>query len=201
MDKIPPDTTLGIRFAKALELAVELHSHQSRKINRVPYLSHLLIVAGTVLENGGGEDEAIAALLHDAAEDQGGRPTLERIRAQFGDKVAEIVESCSDAFDEPKPEWRSRKEKYIAHLAVASNSVRLVAGADKLHNLSCTLKDLRANPDASYWDSFNARASEQAWYYRKCGEALAGGEESALTREFDRVFKEFSAILRERGDL
>src|SRR5580658_3136535 len=120
-------------FAEALTFAAHLHGAQTRKGGDVPYVSHLLCVAGLVLEFGGSEDEAIAALLHDAVEDQGGQLTLERIRRRFGSTVADIVEACSDADVEPKPAWRPRKEAYIAHVGSASDSARLVSAADKIH--------------------------------------------------------------------
>lgn len=110
---------LTSRFDDALQLASELHRKQKRKGSPVPYISHLLIVAGTVLDDGGTEDEAIAALLHDAVEDQGGKAVAERIRERFGDRVAEVVLACSDADTMPKPPWRERKDAYIAHLSDA----------------------------------------------------------------------------------
>ena len=106
----------GKRFDRAFALARELHAHQLRKGTSIPYVAHLMGVASLVLEDGGEEDEAIAALLHDAVEDQGGPPTLGRIRQLFGRRVADIVEACSDTDETPKPPWRRRKEDYIAHL-------------------------------------------------------------------------------------
>src|SRR5436190_24278179 len=106
-------TTLGDRFARALALAFELHRHQRRKGSGIPYVGHLLGVTSIMVETGGSKDEAIAALLHDAAEDQGGRATLDRIRAEFGETVAGILEECSDSLGEPKPPWHERKQRYI----------------------------------------------------------------------------------------
>ncbi|WP_119313948.1 HD domain-containing protein, partial [Calidithermus terrae] len=134
---------LSERFKDALGLAFELHMGQRRKGTDVPYLAHLLAVSAIVLEHGGGEDEAIAALLHDAAEDQGGRETLERIRRRFGERVAAVVEGCTDAWEEPKPPWRGRKEAYLAHLPGADAATRLVSCADKLHNARAVLADYR----------------------------------------------------------
>ncbi len=111
---------LSPRFALALQFANEIHATQQRKGAGAPYISHLMAVSASVLEYGGGETEAIAALLHDAAEDCGGRPMLEAIRVMFGDAVADIVEACTDAMEEPKPAWGPRKEAYVAHLAGAS---------------------------------------------------------------------------------
>src|ERR1051325_12202408 len=125
---------LTSRFEDALSFAARLHSGQLRKGTAIPYVSHLLAVASVALEHGADEDEAIAALLHDAVEDQGGAPTREEIRRRFGDRVVEIVDGCTDAETVPKPPWRERKERYIAHVAEASPSVRLVSASDKLHN-------------------------------------------------------------------
>src|SRR6266853_3455026 len=128
-------TRLSRRFEAALLLATRLHATQTRKGGRIPYVSHLLGVASLALEHGGDEDVAIAALLHDAVEDQGGRPTLQTIRRMFGDRVATVVMECSDTDREPKPPWRERKERYLAHLPSASADALLVSIADKLHNV------------------------------------------------------------------
>lgn len=189
---------LSPKFAVALMFANEIHSTQQRKGVGAPYISHLMAVSASVLEYGGNETEAIAALLHDAAEDCGGRPMLETVRVMFGEAVAAIVEACTDAMTEPKPNWRLRKEAYVDHLAAASPSVKLVAGCDKLHNLQTTLRDLRAGQPANYWSRFTAGAESQAWYYSACGKALAG---SPVASDFERAYAEFLAILRERGDL
>ena len=117
----------GPRFDDALPYAARLHRDQVRKGSGIPYITHLLAVAAIVGEHGGGEDEVIAALLHDAVEDQGGQPRLEEIRARYGDAVAAIVWGCTDADTIPKPPWRARKEAYVAHLADASPGVRLVS--------------------------------------------------------------------------
>src|SRR2546428_13390922 len=127
-------TRLSPRFEAALVFANRLHATQTRKGGRIPYVSHLLGVASLALEHGADEDVAIAALLHDAVEDQGGRPTLARIRRRFGARVASIVEGCSDADTIPKPAWRSRKEGYLRHLDTASAEVRLVSASGKLHH-------------------------------------------------------------------
>jgi (p)ppGpp synthase/HD superfamily hydrolase len=135
------------RFDKALTYASIVHGGHKRKGTQTPYISHLLAVVSIVLENGGTEDEAIAALLHDAAEDQGGRPRLDDIRARFGDRVAEIVEACSDSLVEDsskKPEWHKRKELYHRELrAHSDSSFYLVSVADKLHNARSMAQDER----------------------------------------------------------
>lgn len=139
--------------------------NQRRRGSGVPYIAHLLGVSSLVMEYGGDEDEAIAALLHDAVEDQGGSKTLELIREQFGDRVADIVEGCSDSFDgEPKLPWRERKEQYLVSLTEASQSVQLVALADKFHNLQCTVADYEQIGD-EVWDRFAGKKKGMLWYY------------------------------------
>jgi (p)ppGpp synthase/HD superfamily hydrolase len=158
-----PDPVLTARFADAVRLAVELHAQQARKGSTVPYLGHLFGVCGLVIDDGGSEDEAIAALLHDAVEDQGGARTLDRIRTQFGNNVATIVEGCTDTDVVPKPPWRERKEAYIEHLNTAPDAVLRVAAADKLNNLRAILRDYRRIGDG-LWEIFNPDANE-VWYY------------------------------------
>ncbi len=136
---------LSPRFESALSYAAVIHAHQQRKGTGIPYLAHLLAVTSIALEHGATEDEAIAALLHDAGEDAGGRGRIEDIRQRFGDAVADIVQGCTDTEVTPKPPWRKRKEDYIAHLADASPSTLLVSAADKLHNARAILSDLRVH--------------------------------------------------------
>ena len=131
------------QFQDALNFAFMLHKKQVRKSTEVPYFTHLMAVAATVIEYGGSEDEAIAALLHDAVEDQGGENTLYIIKMCFGSQVADIVAGCSDTDTIPKPPWKERKEKHLAGLQIASPSIILVSLADKLHNVSSVLRDYR----------------------------------------------------------
>lgn len=131
--------TLSIHFEEALIFATRLHAGQLRKGTGIPYIAHLLAVAGIVLDYGGTETEAIAALLHDAVEDQGGPPTREEIQRRFGAEVVAIVDGCSDTDQAPKPPWQARKETYLAGLSHESASVRLVSAADKLHNYRINL--------------------------------------------------------------
>jgi GTP pyrophosphokinase len=152
------------RFDDALVYAARLHAKQLRKGTLVPYVAHLLATASIALEHGANEDEAIAALLHDAVEDQGGQKTLSAIRKRFGDSVAEIVMGCSDTDRIPKPPWRVRKEAHLRHLRRAPRSVRLVAAADKLHNARSIVADLREQGRVA-WERFNAGPEEQLWYY------------------------------------
>jgi (p)ppGpp synthase/HD superfamily hydrolase len=163
--------TLTDRFFAALTYATRLHSGQLRKGSGIPYIAHLLSVTGIVLQHGGTEDEAIAALLHDAVEDQGGYPTLEEIRKRFGADVAATVEGCTDAYTDPKPEWRERKEKYIAHLQTASPAVRLICAADKLDNIRAILTDYRVVGE-KVWSRFKGGKEGTLWYYRAVLQAL-----------------------------
>ena len=154
------------RFKQALLLMFELHSDQKRKGTNIPYVSHLLAVTTTVLENGSHEDEAIAALLHDAAEDAGGKETLTMIRNRFGDQVAHIVEHCSDTLETEKPPWKPRKEAYLARLSTVNDpAVLLVSLSDKLHNARSILKDYETFGN-ELWGRFNATDQEILWYYQ-----------------------------------
>jgi len=134
---------LTSRFENALVYAAQLHARQVRKRSNVPYIAHLLGVTSLVLEDGGQEDEAIAALLHDAVEDQGGIETLKEIQQKFGLEVADIVIGVTDAISDPKPPWRERKEAYIASIRTASPAVLRVSLADKVYNARATLRDIR----------------------------------------------------------
>ena len=139
----PLFTPMSDRFNRALSLASSLHASQARKGGEVPYIAHLLAVCALVLEAGGDEDLAIAALLHDAVEDQGGESTLLIIRQRFGDRVADVVNGCTDTDETPKPPWKQRKQDYLDHLRGAPDDVRLVSAADKVHNARSILFDYR----------------------------------------------------------
>jgi (p)ppGpp synthase/HD superfamily hydrolase len=165
------------RLANALGFATQLHATQKRKGSGVPYISHLLAVAAIVLEHGGTEDEAIAALLHDAVEDQGGQATLALIRDRYGDTVAAIVAGCTDTDEAHKPSWRPRKERYLAHFADAPPSVLLVVAADKLHNARSVLADYRELGDA-LWPRFTGNRDGTLWYYRAVADALRARAQS-----------------------
>ena len=184
--RLPP---LASRFEEALILAPRLHARQKRKDKDLPYISHLLAVTALVLEDGGDEDEAIAALLHDAVEDQGGMRTLEEIRRRFGERVAAIVEGCSDALALPKPPWQERKQAYLEHLRSASAGVRRVSLADKLHNARSILADLEQDGEA-VWSRFNGGKQGSLWYYRSLLEIFQSGPDSHMLREFTRVMEE-----------
>ena len=148
-------------------------------------------MASIVGENGGTEDEVVAALLHDAPEDQGGEATLREIRARFGDEVAEIVDGCTDTYEDPKPLWRERKERYLAHLASASDSVRLVSSADKLHNARTVLSDYRLLGE-DLWTRFNGKKEGTLWYYRAIVDTLPG--KGPIVEELDRVVTELDVL-------
>jgi (p)ppGpp synthase/HD superfamily hydrolase len=185
---------LSERFDRALLLASSLHRRQMRKGTSVPYVSHLLATAAIVLEHGGGEDEAIAALLHDAVEDCGAEQ-LQKIREMFGEPVARIVDACSDTDQQPKPPWRDRKEAYIARIATEPSEARLVSAADKLHNARCILADYREHGEA-LWDRFNKDA-DQLWYYRSLVRAFrAAGDHGALIDELERVVDELERLVQ-----
>lgn len=151
-------------FGNALRFATRLHARQTRKGSATPYISHLLAVTAIALEHGATENEAIAALFHDAVEDQGGRKTLRRIRRRFGKRVARIVAACSDTDQEPKPPWRERKEAYVARLLSEPYSVRLVVAADKLHNARHLLGSYRIHGD-ELWSHFKGGRDGTLWYY------------------------------------
>ena len=177
---------LSTRFDEALVYASQLHRDQLRKGTQIPYVSHLLAVTASVLEHGGTEDEAIAALLHDAVEDQGGPETREEIRERFGEEVAAIVDGCSDTDTLPKPPWCERKSAYIAHVVEAPRSVRLVSTADKLHNARAILADYRVIGEP-LWDRFNGGRNGTLWYYRALANAFRAVESNPLTKELDRT--------------
>ncbi|MFH2072142.1 MAG: HD domain-containing protein [Actinomycetota bacterium] len=155
---------LTARFDDALRYAADVHRAQVRKGSDIPYLAHLLSVAALVIEHGGDEDQAIGALLHDAAEDAGGAERIADIRHRYGDRVAEIVDACSDTLETPKPPWRIRKEAYLARLSEAADEVLLVSAADKLHNARSILSDYLEVGD-DLWDRFTTGRDGQLWYY------------------------------------
>lgn len=184
-----PSPLLNERFEEALGYAARLHRTQQRKSTKIPYVSHVLGVASLVLEDGGSQDEAIAALLHDAVEDQGGAPTLELIRQRFGDAVAGIVAGCSDTDQEPKPPWRARKEAYLSHLEEADPSVLRVSLADKLHNARAIARDLRTHGE-SVWSRFNAGREEQLWYYHALLDVFRRRSRSPLVDDLEAVIQQ-----------
>lgn len=178
--------SLSSRFSEALSYVAALHAGQRRKVSGEPYISHLLAVAALVLEYGGNEDESIAALLHDAVEDQGGEPTRDEIRRRFGATVVEIVDGCTDAVESPKPPWRKRKEAHIAHLRDASMSVRLVVAADKLHNTLSLQREYRRRGE-SLWANFHGGRDGTLWYYRAMADTLKQVAPTPIVEELARA--------------
>ena len=160
------------RFEQALTYATAAHAGQLRKGTTLPYVSHLLAVTALALEQGADEDVAIAALLHDAAEDAGGKERLADIRARFGTAVADMVDQCTDTFETPKPPWRARKEAYLAHLPHASPGALLVSCCDKLHNSRSIVADLRQH-GAATWERFKGGRDGSLWYYRTLADYFA----------------------------
>ncbi|NMC77800.1 MAG: HD domain-containing protein [Chloroflexi bacterium] len=193
---------LTSRFQEALILAFSLHADQKRKGTSVPYIAHLLGVTSLVLENGADEDEAIAALLHDAVEDQGGIQTRRLIQQRFGERVAQIVDGLSDSHTTPKPPWRESKEKYLAHLRQADASVRLVSAADKLYNACSILKDYQLHGEP-IWDRFRGGKEGTLWYYHSLVELFMTFEPTPLTTELAQVVAELEALVasREQGSV
>jgi GTP pyrophosphokinase len=187
----------GEKLEEALGYAARVHRDQVRKGSSVPYVTHLLAVAAIVGENGGTEEEVIAALLHDAPEDQGGEARLAEIRERFGDEVADIVAGNTDTFEDPKPPWRERKEAYVAHVAHAPRSVRLVSAADKLHNARSVLADLRSLGE-DLWPRFNGGKEGTLWYYRALVEAFETAGPDPLVEELDRVVGELERLAGEK---
>jgi HD domain len=184
--------TLSPRFEDALVYATRVHAVQVRKGTGIPYVAHLLAVASIVLEDGGDEDEAVAALLHDAVEDQGGNARLRKIRERYGDKVADIVLECSDTDVMPKPAWRKRKLDYIAHVAGASPGAVRVSLADKLHNARAVLYDYRRLGE-ELWERFNPEA-DQLWYYRSLVDAFGARSDGPMVEELGRVVAELEQV-------
>lgn len=177
------------RVDEALALAGRLHARQRRKGSGAPYVTHLWAVAATVAEAGGDEDEVIAALLHDAVEDQGGAAALQLIEEKFGARVAEIVRACSDTDQVPKPPWRERKEAFLQRLATADPPVVRVTLADKLHNVASLCRQLEAEGPRT-WERFRGGPAGTVWYYRRIAEILASRGPAPFIRELtERVAK------------
>ena len=156
---------LSTRFETALVYATRLHANQVRKGSGIPYISHLLSVAALVLEDGGDEDEAIAALLHDAVEDQGGAETRENIRQLFGERVVSIVDGCTESETLPKPPWKERKLNYLAKMRLAPLEVRRISLADKLHNARSIVADWEREGE-KVWQKFTGGREGTLWFYR-----------------------------------
>ena len=194
-----PRVRLTERFDHAVGYANRIHANQTRKGTGIPYLSHLLGVASLVLENGAeSEEEVIGALLHDAAEDQGGRPRLDDIRKRFGDVVAHIVDACTDTYEDPKPPWRERKETYVAHVRERVGSggdepALRVSLADKLYNTRSILADVRESGDVVF-ERFTGKRDGTLWYYAALVDAF-GGFPNRMVGELARTVTELERQL------
>jgi (p)ppGpp synthase/HD superfamily hydrolase len=186
---------LGSRLQDALRYAAEKHGGQTRKQTAVPYLSHLMAVASLVLEAGGDEDMAIAALLHDVVEDCGGIPRLREIRKEFGARVAKIVEECTDSLGDPKLEWMLRKKAYLRGVKRADRQSRLVSASDKLHNVRTILTDYRQDGEA-IWARFSGKKEGTLWYYRALSDEFQRRNPNRISREFVLAVAELERIAK-----
>lgn len=189
---------LSARFGQALQFAFELHQRQQRKLTGTPYVAHLLGVTSIVIEQGGSENAAIAALLHDSVEDQGGPPVRAEIERRFGPEVAAIVDGCTDTDVMPKPPWRERKQAHVNHARTASADVRLVLAADKLHNVRSLARDYRALGD-SLWSAFKGGRDGTLWYLKSMLAALGERGHFALLDEYAQALAEFETLLQTNG--
>ena len=189
----------SIRFHEALIYATQTHALQFRKGTNIPYVSHLYAVAGLVMECGGDDDEVIAAFLHDAVEDQGGKKRLKEIQQNFGDRVADIVHGCSEIHTAPKPLWRERKERYIVHIKnpETSSSVVLVSCADKLHNARTMLSDYRVEGE-KLWGRFNASSEQILWFNRTLANIFIERTKLPIAAELNRVVLDIERLVQER---
>ena len=189
----PRQHALSERFIRALDYAARLHATQTRKGKNNPYVGHLLGVASIVIEYGGDEEMAIAALLHDAVEDQGGLPRLLEIKKKFGPRVARIVEGCTDSWDTPKRPWLERKKMYLARLPEEPADTRFVSAADKLSNAREVLADLRLHGDAVF-ERFQGKKDGTLWYYRALVQTFREAGVNPLVEEVDRVVTELEFL-------
>jgi (p)ppGpp synthase/HD superfamily hydrolase len=187
-------TPLGPRFERALLFATRKHAGQHRKGTAVPYVAHLLSVAGLVLEAGGDEDLAIAALLHDVVEDCGGAPMLGEIRRRFGKRVAHVVDGCTDSDLDPKPPWLERKKAYLAHLRSADSDTRLVSAADKLYNVRSIVAAYREVGDR-VWERFRGKRDGTLWYYRALLDEFKRKKANPLSEELERAVIQLESML------
>jgi (p)ppGpp synthase/HD superfamily hydrolase len=185
---------LGERFVDALGYAARAHAGQRRANDGQPYVAHLLRVAGLVIQDGGSEDEAIAALLHDAVEDQGGLERLNDIRKRYGHPVADIVDECTDSYGDPKPPWRARKEQYLAELEGSSPGALRVSMADKLDNVNSLLRAYRIDGD-QLWARSNKGPDDVRWYYGTLATRFAELRPGPLADELSRTVAGLERLL------
>jgi (p)ppGpp synthase/HD superfamily hydrolase len=193
---LPP--LLGTRFVEAFELANEIHGEQRRPGTSIPFLAHLLVVTGLVLEDGGDEEEVVAALLHDTVEDGAGQPMLDLIDERFGPRVARIVEGCSDTLSasgaaEP---WIVRKRRYLAHLPlVEDDGILRVSLADKLHNARSLVRDYRREGHVLWERVASRNAPQQLWYYRSLVGFFEENRPGPMTEDLRQTVEEFSGLV------
>jgi len=192
-------TELGERFIDALGYATRAHDGQLRGSDDQPYIAHLLRVAGLVIQDGGSEDEAIAALLHDAVEDQGGVERLNDIRDRYGETVAQIVDECTDSCGEPKPPWRERKEAYIRSLDDASEGALVVSLADKLDNTRSMIRGYRIRGEAQ-WANTGKTAEGVRWYYGTLASRFCELRPGPLADELTRTAAELEQLIESGAD-
>lgn len=185
----PKPPNLGPGLQKAFRYAAAKHAGQTRKQTAVPYLSHLMAVTSLVLEGGGDEKIAIAALLHDVVEDCGGMPRLREIHKKFGARVAKIVEGCTDSFSDPKLPWIIRKEEYLKRLKHEDAETRLVSASDKLHNVRTVIADYRQDGE-SIWKRFSGGREGTLWYYRALSDEFQRRKPNRITRELALAVQE-----------
>jgi (p)ppGpp synthase/HD superfamily hydrolase len=191
----PQPWAFSNRFVEGVRVAMLMHANQLRKGTTIPYVSHLFGACSITLDYGGNEDQAIAALLHDAVEDVHYAPGAREAVAAFGPDVLRIVEACTDADTEPKPPWHERKQRYLAHLADADPVVMLVSAADKLHNARSIVADLRRiGPEL--WHRFNVPKADTLWYYRALVAAYRsnGAHPKELIDELHRTVAEMERL-------
>ncbi|MEY2984833.1 MAG: hypothetical protein RLZZ568_1450 [Cyanobacteriota bacterium] len=186
----PLQPLLTTRFAEAFALANQLHAHQYRKQTTIPYISHLMSVSALVLEMGGNEDEAIAALLHDAVEDQGGLATLAEIETRFGETIADLVNACSDCVTIPKPPWQERKDQHLAKLQRVSESVLRISLADTLHNVR-SIQIERRLAGERIWHKFSQGKAGLVWYYGSLSQLYSERLNSAWSQELAEIIRDW----------
>jgi (p)ppGpp synthase/HD superfamily hydrolase len=190
------------RLTRAAELALAWHGEQSRKGSEVPYASHLLQVAGLVLEHGGDLDQAVAGFLHDSLEDVSSpeeRRAREGIlRDEFGEGVLRMVRACTDTEEDEafgsKAPWKERKRRYLDHLVHVDSHSALVTACDKRHNLGALVGDVRVH-GVRYLDRFRAGASDQVWFFEGVVEALRDRIPRRLAEELEAVLADFRALV------
>ena len=179
-------------------MAASLHQGQIRKGSGEPYLSHVMGVASLVIRYGGNVNETAGALLHDAAEDCGGEPTLALIRKEINPEVEAIVRGCSDCLEVPKPPWRKRKEIFIDSLYSASPSILLVSNCDKIYNLGTILDDYRVHGE-KLWKRFKGGKDGTLWYYRTLAAFYMEHSPSDPARKLQRILEALEEELKKRG--